>query len=514
MNEKITPFDPVGNLFLVVPNTEFTDYCIEVDKLWNYEPRIAKAIEYDLDQYAKEKKRIRLLDKEWEFRDQVNIPTIELNSEVPPAVELGLKTGRPRMSSYIVLMFMMGRGYYGGIKSCASSVFAGESRTLNILLQNKGIKMPSANCVYDNINAVSNETREFIQDAQIRMIIDEKLDNFKNLTIDSTGVEGNVCYPRDSVLICQLLKRTFHIGMNLNKFGLTNIRQRSFARIIKLIDRLSKTINMEAGKPKSAKKRRKHYRKLLKLLLEALRLFDEEMIRIDEQMKSAIVEPSVCGRVERFLKIMKDDIENMKIIYRYCYKRIFEKESTPSKEKVISTSDKDAAYIQKGNREATIGYKPQLGRSENGFVSSIIVPLGNASDSGQLENVIKDSIKRTGVIPDIISADDGYVNTAVRNKYQEQGVRIFSFSGSKGKRILSEEDWINEEYLQARNDRSSVESLMYTIKFGFDFDRVVRRGITNVRAELLEKVLAYNCCRSIEIRRRQVEEAEKLLKAA
>lgn len=71
------------------------------------------------------------------------------------------------------------------------------------------------------------------------------------------------------------------------------------------------------------------------------------------------------------------------------------------------------------------------------------------------------------------------------------GVKVVSISGSKGKRIISPEDWGNDEYVKARNDRSAVESLMFTIKQGFDFGRVMRRGIENVRAELLEKKIAY-----------------------
>jgi hypothetical protein len=37
--------------------------------------------------------------------------------------------------------------------------------------------------------------------------------------------------------------------------------------------------------------------------------------------------------------------------------------------------------IQKGNRNAVIGYKPQVIRSEAGFISAIIVKEGNVSDS-------------------------------------------------------------------------------------------------------------------------------------
>lgn len=70
-------------------------------------------------------------------------------------------------------------------------------------------------------------------------------------------------------------------------------------------------------------------------------------------------------------------------------------------------------------------------------------------------------------------------------------------------------DWESEEYLYARRNRSAVESLMFTIKDGFEFGELGRRGIDAVRDELLEKVRAYNGCRIILMKKRRREELEK-----
>jgi hypothetical protein len=49
-----------------------------------------------------------------------------------------------------------------------------------------------------------------------------------------------------------------------------------------------------------------------------------------------------------------------------------------------------------------------------------------------------------------------------------------------------------EPYRQARAERSAIESLVFTLKEGFEFGEMVRRTHENVLAEMLEKVLAYN----------------------
>ena len=56
---------------------------------------------------------------------------------------------------------------------------------------------------------------------------------------------------------------------------------------------------------------------------------------------------------------------------------------------------------------------------------------------------------------------------------------------------------------------------MFTIKDGFEFGKVGRRGIDAVRSELTEKVLAYNCCRILLLKqRREKRRQEAMQKAA
>lgn len=45
------------------------------------------------------------------------------------------------------------------------------------------------------------------------------------------------------------------------------------------------------------------------------------------------------------------------------------------------------------------------------------------------------------------------------------------------------------------------ESLMFTLKHGFDFGEVARRGLSAVHAELMEKALAYNICVTVRLRK-------------
>jgi len=155
-----------------------------------------------------------------------------------------------------------------------------------------------------------------------------------------------------------------------------------------------------------------------------------------------------------------------------------------------------------------VGYKPQLGRSGAGFIVGLIVPQGNAADSGQLVPMFEQVLARTGVVPTEVNVDDGYASRAGREELKSRGVEVMSISGSKGKNITPAHEWEALDYIAARDGRSAVESLMFTLKHGFDFGRVARRGQHNVHAEMLEKALAYNFCRMLACRRAAAESEE------
>ena len=68
--------------------------------------------------------------------------------------------------------------------------------------------------------------------------------------------------------------------------------------------------------------------------------------------------------------------------------------------------------------------------------------------------------------------------------------------------------WKSQPYRQARAERSAMESLVFTLKDGFEFGEMARRTHENVLAEMLEKVLAYNIFQIIRVRKKLSEPQE------
>ena len=508
-----SPFAPVLLLFLSPPpESELFTFLQEAHRLVVGTPAILAAIDADLDLHGQRKKALRVADAQWIEAQRQRFPEIPCAPVTTVAAEsLQLGVGRPRTAAYVVYLFIAGRGFFGGFKSAEATTLILESVTMRVFLANQGIELPGRSTLTELVNAVSIATREKVLDAQVSAVLAEGLDDGKMMTQDSTSVEGNVLWPTDSRLMVDLVSRLVRWGGRLNLMGLPKFSEpRTSAKVLGAMALFDREISLGKDRAKGARTRRRRiYVKLLKKANRAIALLTPRVEQTRQAVQVLNVLPRLRVRAERLVERLEVDLKNLRQVVKNCEARVLRDEEVPIDEKVLSVSDPDVGFISKGGRESVVGYKPQLARSRNGFVTGLIVPQGNAADSGQLGPMFEQVVRRTGVIPDIVSVDDGYSSRAGRTALLGRGVKVASISGSKGKKITPDADWDSEEYAVARDYRSAVESLMYTIKYGFDFGRVARRGLENVHAELLEKVLAYNFCRIVTCRAARDREREE-----
>ena len=502
----VTPIRPIRKLISIPIDTDLSRLVSEGYALAFAEPRILEMIDSDRDALALAKKKERIEDKSWLAAHGASLLGFDIDIDGSWADDLELATGRPRMPAELVLIFILIRGYLGGFKDRKTAMTLEESRTLEIVLANLGLSLPGFSTILDNINPISNETLEFILDAQIRQALTANLDTFKEITVDSTDVEANSAWPTDSGTIVGLAARAEHILRELSAFNISLKLPAIVGNHLSDLAILHKQIQLSSGKKDSATKRKKYYRKLYKIARKVQQMLLAALDRAKIKASSVELLPSSTTRLMTRLDWISVDLSNLSLAIGNSSSRVLHSEKIPADQKVLSISDENAAMIVKGGREPTLGYKPQIARSENGFVTALIVPEGNAADSAQLRGIVDKAIARTGVIPKVLSFDDGYTNSDDRDHYLGLGIAVVSFSGSKGKRLIPSAEYDSRQYQQVRNDRSAVESLMFTLKHNHGFDRVMRRGIDNIRSELLEKAIAHNFFRMIKLRRVQREQ--------
>ena len=466
-------------------------------------PEILSHIEVDQDTVAKDKKKVRQADQRWQAAQTLSLPGMCEETRPLEAEKLTLGHGRPRMKPEVVYVFMVLRGYLGSIGDQEARDRLLDSTTVQLYLHHRGEVMPGWTTMLENVNAVSNATRNLILDAQLAMILDEELDDFSQVILDSTAVEANSSWPTDARILLGLLERAFAGGQKLEAFGLSNIPAWWVPQWLKKLRKLLFKISNATGKPGSKGRRKKHYRQFFHNTAKILDYLIPHCVERDPVQEGATQPPSRSALLAKLWERLVEDVCNACAVFHYAEERIFEDKVRPAAQKLLSLADGEAAYIEKGGRDAVIGYKPQLARSAQGFVPGLLVPEGNAADSTQLVPLVQQIQVRTGVTPQEVGSDDGYTSQEGRDALLAAGVQQISFSGSNGKKLLSEQVWNDPAYIEARRQRSAVESLIFTLKHVFAFGRLRRRGREEVYAELLEKVIAYHFSRMLLVRQRK-----------
>jgi hypothetical protein len=497
------------SLFLEPADSDLYDFLKEAHAIIQKSPSILEAVDKDLDAHALRKKAVRIADAEWLDQHSPSLPGMPEAAPVPDE-PMVLLNGRPRTPAYVVVIALLLRGYSGaGFKTADVTSLMAESITLRVFFANLGLPMPGRSTLTELINAVSNETRLLLLDAQLAQALRLKLDDFKILLQDSTHVDGNTVWPTDSRLMVNLVSRLFRVIRGFDRVHLPPVEYDRLRKLLSKMVELDREIEFSRGKKGSKRTRRRLYKKLLRMAKRIYTLLDPQIAELADAVNALDVLPSHKAIAERAVALVQSDLSALRKVYAACEARVLHEEKVPMSQKVLSLSDPDAGFISKGQREPVIGYKPQIARSGAGFITGLLLPQGNAPDSQNLVPMVDEVIKRTTVIPNVVSVDDGYAsaNNLKALKQKDRYIEVVSINGSKGRALTSCADWESEAFAQARDKRSAVESLMFTLKHGFDFGEVARRGLAAVYAEMLEKALAYNACVTARLRRQKAARA-------
>jgi hypothetical protein len=465
-------------------------------------PGLVASAEADLDAHGCSKKALRLADAAWRAERTAPLPGFANEPTVIDPARLRLAQGRPRTPAYVVLMAVLLRGYLGaGFKSCDSATMMQESTTLLVFFANLGLTMPGRSTLTELVNAITNKTRQLILDAQMALVLGLGWDDFSTMLQDSTHVGGNTVWPTDSRLLVALVARVVRVGASLARVHLPAFKSPRVNQHLAAMIKLDRQIDMSKGTREGTRTRLKRYKSILWRARRVRTLLNDAVTQVEAALTKLDVLPSQRAIAERAVQRLRADVETLLPVIANCEARVIHERKVPMADKKLSVSDPDVGFIAKGQRVPVVGYKPQVARSGAGFVTGLRLPKGNAADSDQLVPMVDEVVRRTTVVPRVLSLDDGYASAANMAAMKVLEIKVVSINGSKGRALTARADWNSDEYVLARDLRSAIESLMFTLKQGFDFGEVARRGLDAAHGELLEKVLAYNLCHLARMRR-------------
>jgi len=465
------------------------------------------------------------------------------------------------MHPLAVLGLLLLRGWLGGAKHSRFEVILHESISLRIFLHNLNQSLPGGSTIDENLNALSNATRERIHKAQLALALDEGLDDFSSLRIDSTHCASASAYPTDSgtltKLVCRLCARMQNLKpvdlpaladdqlemleearkeTQVLNYRICTLTSSSALQAQKAAEEELERLRAEHGAnnegdaavPESPEKqasdaneesrkespknklRRELYEELYARSQATVEMLVPMLGLLTGLMSQSLSTPQAQSRREAWLAAVEEDLQAVAAVIEQSQRRVCEGKKPSAKTRMpLSVSDPSASFIEKGGWERVFGYRPQCGFSGNGLITALLTPEGNVSDQIQLSAVVNKSIENTTVIPGTVTVDDGYTGASELIKVKAAGVEVVSFSGARGRVLLGEETWKDERYAQARRDRNGAESGISVLKGKVGFGQLSRTGIEAVRAEQLEKVLTVNTLKIVELRKRRYEQEQR-----
>ena len=329
-------------------DSELHQFLNECHRIVEFDPAILDRIESDLRVHGLQKKRLREADRRFLEGQTPDLARLKIELRAVDPAQMELEVGRPRLEPYVVYLFLMLRGRFGGCKDQDARLLQEESMTLHWWLENLDLRLPPASTLSENLNAVSNATRDYLHKAQLRYIVDEGLDDFRDLYLDSTAVAANTEWPTDSGLITKLVERICRRASKLDRFGLPNFNPSGLAQLQQEVRGMHREIGLSTGKPKKQAKLKKLYYQLLRRGRRVCRRFERELAVVERALAQKSLLPSQRLVAQEAVELIRADIQGIGQVAAAGERRILAEEKVPSGEKVISISDGDAAFIVKG----------------------------------------------------------------------------------------------------------------------------------------------------------------------
>jgi len=192
------------NRVLACRDTFLAQVVIEALELVRFDRSLVTALEQGIEMAARAAKKVRLMDWQYGQEQQTPLPLLDLpepsDFDWMEAADLALDVGRPRSIDGELLLVLLSVNSVLGLSSVAGYERLVESEVFGALLGAQCRKPPARSTVAYYLSLASAESLQRIHAAVCRKVKAEGLDDFAEVTVDSTAVEANSAWPTDSGL--------------------------------------------------------------------------------------------------------------------------------------------------------------------------------------------------------------------------------------------------------------------------------------------------------------------------
>ena len=335
---------------------------------------------------------------------------------------------------------------------------------------------PKKSVLQNTISAISAATWERINRHLLRQARTAKLESGEMLRVDSTVTDAPVHPPTDSSLLWDSVRMMVRLLGEADDL-LAGLGWRNHSRRAK---KRSQSIQF----CRSADKRKRLYRDLLKVTRATLDYVDAAMARLTAARLADI-------KVEAWLAAVRQYRPLIARIIAQTERRVLDGEQVPAADKLVSLFEPHTDIIVKGSREVQYGHKLNLSTGKTGMILDLVIEDGNPADTDRFQPMLDRHIEHYGKAPRQSAADGGYASTANLAQAKALGVRDVAFHKKRG---LAIEDMVKSRwvYRKLRNFRAGIEANISCLKRAYGLGRCTWKGLDHFKAYVWSSAVAYN----------------------
>lgn len=172
-------------------------------------------------------------------------------------------------------------------------------------------------------------------------------------------------------------------------------------------------------------------------------------------------------------------------------RRVFDGESVPAREKVVSLFEEHTDIITKSRRETQFGHKVCLVTGVSSMVLDCVIERGNPADSELFERMLDRQEALYGRPPRQSTADGGFASKGNLAAGKDKGVKDVCFAKKRGLTItaMAKSPYV---YRLLRNFRAGIEANISVLKRAFGLDCCTWSGWRGFLSYMWSAIIAYN----------------------
>lgn len=340
-------------------------------------------------------------------------------------------------------------------------------------------KTPKKSSLQRNFKLVRAETLERINKALVHYAQAHKIEDGRRLRSDSTVIEAAIHEPTDSSLLVdcvRVITRLLREARTYVEFEFVNHHKRAKRRA------------MAIQHSAKAEQRLPLYRDLVKVAENTV-----ASARISVEKLEQIYPPEAFGQPElgELRGTMQHYVGLADQVLDQTRRRVFDGETVPALEKIVSIFEPHADIIRKDRRDTLYGHKAFLTTGASGLIVDCVVETGNPTDSTKAVKLATRAIRVLRSTPEQIVFDGGFSSRENLGEIKALGIRDVAFSKAPGLKVkeMVKRTWL---YQRLRDFRAGIEGTISFLKRCFGWDRCTWRSYSSFRAYTWASVIAAN----------------------